>query len=872
MDSLQWQGFLKSCLDILRNGESKFDGLKAINEFIALITLKLVEYKICDFNDTQESSDSKINIGLDCKFTNLYNTYCIFKNDDDKIQKAKDLFDILYNIDRNWDFEDEIDDNLNHISQMRKKNNKLECIIERFGKYTKNLHRLTDNIIDIKTITSFTKHHCRDVQKLVSKIHEIFNNVDINTFTYDAFGNAYEKMIADELSNSSKRNGQYFTKRELISYIINELNITSNDICYDPACGTGGFLLGFKNVVNSKKFIKHNIYGQEYLDEVYKILNFNMLANNCERALEHITRGDSIRLTEKNYHDRVKNKFDVVGANPPFGVSIETRPEEYPIQVKNSVACFLQHIYFSLKDGGRAGVVIDRGILNNGGDKKNSWETKLRKFLLEKTSITKIVNLPTGIFKYTNFATSVIFFTKGTPTTEISYIEGYFKQEDKGKGDKTLYFKEPKMLSIENIKEKNYSLKYDDYFNISEEIVISDKWIKLGDICSTRGGIKHKLEEGITDEPNDYIYLRGQNVQDKYMKVIDFKYLNKIDSSYDSYKIYIGDLYYILVGNVGTCGISNVEGYMSGNLCSLYNFENYNFNKFYVMYFLIFNKPEPSTNAQPNISRDKLKNIKIPNLSLEHQEEIVNFLDEIYEKVNIEDTNKYLKDKPIFNLLINRNYEGFKTVIFLQENIPKLMSELENISMKKTIQVQSIFESYKNQSRIKLLSDISDITFGTRITKANNSIEKTDIYNYPVYGGGGITFYTDTYNRDNETIIISRFGVSPSCVRIIKDKFFLNDSGLSIKSNSLNNNFLKYYLYYNQLHIYNNYTGGQSQQNLIVEKFKNEFKIPVPSLEVQSEIIEKIKLLEDKTSHYNVYEDILKKELDNISEIIDNMV
>ena len=48
MDSNQWQTFLKSCLDILRNGRSKFDGLKAINEFLTLITLKLVEHRIRD--------------------------------------------------------------------------------------------------------------------------------------------------------------------------------------------------------------------------------------------------------------------------------------------------------------------------------------------------------------------------------------------------------------------------------------------------------------------------------------------------------------------------------------------------------------------------------------------------------------------------------------------------------------------------------------------------------------------------------------------------------------------------------------------------------------------------------------------------------
>lgn len=56
---------------------------------------------------------------------------------------------------------------------------------------------------------------------------------------------------------------------------------------------------------------------------------------------------------------------------------------------------------------------------------------------------------------------------------------------------------------------------------------------------------------------------------------------------------------------------------MSGNICSLFNFEKYNYNKKYVMYYLIFNKPKFNKNAQPNISRNILKNIEIPNITLQ---------------------------------------------------------------------------------------------------------------------------------------------------------------------------------------------------------------------------------------------------------------
>lgn len=858
MDTLQWQAFLKSCLDILRNGDSKYDGLKAINEFITLITLKLVENRICEMDNNFDSNDDKIRIGLDCRFTNLYENYCKY-NSDNKLQKAKDLFVLLYDYERMWDIEDELDDDLNHVSQVKKRNNKLECIIHRFNKYTINLNKLTDNVIDVKTLTSFTKDHIYDVQKLIIKIQETFGDIDIEHFTYDAFGDAYEKMIADELGNGSKRNGQYFTKRDLIKYIINELEIKETDVCYDPACGTGGFILGFASKFRkNKKFIKNNIYGQEYLDDVYKTLNFNMLANNYDKALKHISRGDSIRHI--NYHNEVKNKFDVIGANPPFGLSIDVCPKEYPINnIKNSVALFLQHIYFSLKDNGRAGIIIDRGILNNGTDKKNAWEVKLRKFLLEKTNITKIINLPTGIFKHTNFATSVIFFTKGIPTKEIKYIEAYFKDEDKGKGEKQMYLGEEKILTIKEIKEKNYSLKYDDYYKVKEDKQDTMGWLKLGDICNLNRGKTLTLIQIIEGK---YPVIGGGQKPMGYHKEFNRKENTILISQSGSYAGYLSK-YQEKVWASDCFSIESKDNLINENL---------------LWYYLKFNQENiyrlQHGNGQPHVNTNDMKDFLIPNLSLAHQEEIVNFLDEIYQTAKIEDTIKHLKDKPIFNLLIAKNYDGFRDIIFFQENIPKLIFELENIPRKKNLQIQSIFQSYKPQCEIKKLGDIVEIQFGTRITKGKNEVNKTDPKAHPVYGGGDISFYTNEYNRNGETIIISRFGVSPKCVRVVNGKFFLNDSGMSI--NILNNketskNYIKYYLLYFQQNIFNNYASGNAQKNMETEKLKREFKIPVPPLEVQEEIIKRIEALEQESSHYNQYAKMLETELNNIMEIINNM-
>jgi len=854
MDSTQWQSFLKSCLDILRNGSSKFDGLKAINEFITLITLKLTENRIC--NEDEEDSDENYNIpiGEDCKISNLYNEYCTpIKLKD--ANNAKKLFDIIYNKNRIFDIIQEFDDDLNVISETRTRNLNKECVLVRFNSYTsEHLSRITKNTNDKKTLTSFDSIHAKDVQQLIIKIYETFNTIESTIFNYDAFGEAYEKMVADELGNSSKRYGQYFTKRDLIELIINELDIKQTDKCYDPACGTGGFLLGFaKKYKDNKDFINNNICGQEILEEVHMTMAFNMLAYNIDGCLANIKNGDSI---DELYHLKTKELYDVVGANPPFGMSLNCDIKEYPIIVKDSVALFLQHIYFSLKNGGKAGIVIDRGILNNGTDKKNSWEGRLRKFLLENTEITKIINLPTGIFKHTNFATSVIFFTKGKQTTNIKYILGYFKDEDKGKGDKTLLLGNEEIITYQQIKKNNYSLKYDDYFKEKEIKHNMKEWIRLGDVCKLERGKIITVQALINGE---YPVIGGGQKPMGYHDKFNRKEKCILISGSGSYAGYISR--------------NNNKVYAS----DCFSIESNILNEDFLYYYLKLNQENiyklQHGNGQPHVNTNDMINFLIPNLSIEHQEEIINFLDEIYIINKIEDTLKYLKDYPIFNLLINRDYEGFKTIMWYQNNIPQILEEKENISKKKNLYIQSLFNSINDQSKIMRLGDIVNIKFGTRITKGKDEKQKDEPNVYPVYGGGDITFYTDKYNRENETIIISRFGVSPKCVRVINGKIFLNDSGMSIhlKNTNVHINYIKNYLYYNQNTIFNNYTAGNAQLNMETNKLLREFKIPIPSLEVQEQIINKINQLNNNSSHYEQYSKILDNELKLIEETINNM-
>jgi len=144
------------------------------------------------------------------------------------------------------------------------------------------------------------------------------------------------------------------------------------------------------------------------------------------------------------------------------------------------------------------------------------------------------------------------------------------------------------------------------------------------------------------------------------------------------------------------------------------------------------------------------------------------------------------------------------------------------------------------------VSEIIDLNFGTRITKKNNYGSK-----YPVYGGGGESFRTDEYNRENE-MVISRFAMSEICVRFVVGKFFMLDSGFTYsikpeKKNEVLKEYVDRYFLSKQSVIYG-CSRGNAQKNLDVDRFR-DLEIPLPPIEVQKEIVEQIEVKQNAIDH-----------------------
>ena len=104
-------------------------------------------------------------------------------------------------------------------------------------------------------------------------------------------------------------------------------------------------------------------------------------------------------------------RADVILTNPPFGTAKGGgRPtRDFTHSTSNKQLAFLQHIYGSLKPGGRAAVVLPDNVLFEAG-----VGTDIRRDLMHKCNLHTLLRLPTGIFYAQGVKTNVLFFTKGT--------------------------------------------------------------------------------------------------------------------------------------------------------------------------------------------------------------------------------------------------------------------------------------------------------------------------------------------------------------------------------------------------------------------------------------------------------------------------
>ncbi len=236
----------------------------------------------------------------------------------------------------------------------------------------------------------------------------------------DFKGAIYESILEKNGQDKKSGAGQYFTPRALIQAIVDVVDPKITETVADPACGTGGFLLAaFEHMkpqsreIAKQDFLRNNaFFGADNTALVVTLASMNLYLHDIGTKKSPIVCQDSLIDTS----DRM---FDVILANPPFGVRPQGSVEVYAnrpefVKTSDNQVNFLQHIMSIVKTGGRVGVVLPDNVLTDGGA-----TAKVREKLLKDFNLHTILRLPTGIFYANGVKTNVLFFEKGKKTTDI---------------------------------------------------------------------------------------------------------------------------------------------------------------------------------------------------------------------------------------------------------------------------------------------------------------------------------------------------------------------------------------------------------------------------------------------------------------------
>lgn len=156
--------------------------------------------------------------------------------------------------------------------------------------------------------------------------------------------------------------------------------------------------------------------GCELVHDTHRLALMNAMLHNMNGT---ITLGDTLSSLGESFKD-----YDLVLTNPPFGTKKggeRATREDLTFPTSNKQLNFLQHIYRSLKRGGRAAVVLPDNVLFADGDGE-----KIRVDLMDKCNLHTILRLPTGIFYAQGVKTNVLFFTRGQSDTDNTREVWYY--------------------------------------------------------------------------------------------------------------------------------------------------------------------------------------------------------------------------------------------------------------------------------------------------------------------------------------------------------------------------------------------------------------------------------------------------------------
>ncbi len=264
----------------------------------------------------------------------------------------------------------------------------------------------------------------------ITKLLEAIGDLRLGDYadnTIDAFGDAYEYLMAMYASNAGKSGGEYYTPQEVSELLAEITTVSKKEVnkVYDPCCGSGSLLLKFAKVLR-KENVRQGFYGQEINLTTYNLCRINMFLHDVNYNNFDIAHGDT--LTDPKHWD--DEPFDAIVSNPPYSINWEgdanpiliNDPRFSPAGVlapkSKADLAFTMHMLSWLSTSGTAAIVEFPGVLYRSGA-----EQKIRKYLIDNNYVDTVIQLPQDLFFGTGIATCIVVLKKSKKDNRTLFID-----------------------------------------------------------------------------------------------------------------------------------------------------------------------------------------------------------------------------------------------------------------------------------------------------------------------------------------------------------------------------------------------------------------------------------------------------------------
>lgn len=323
---------------------------------------------------------------------------------------------------------------------------------------------------------------------------------------YDFFSTIFEYLIKDYNANGGGNYAEYYTPHAIASImaqlLVNPADNVSNVTCYDPSAGTGTLVIALAHEIGEQNC---SVYTQDISDKSSTMMMLNLILNSMSHSLTHVIQGNTLKHPFHKKEDGSLRKFDYIVSNPPFKLNFSDYHSDLvndpykgrffagvpniPNKDKSGMEiylCFFQHLLYSLKDGGKAAIVVPTGFITA----KSGIAFKIRKHLIDNHFLGGVVSMPSNIFANTGTNVSVVFIDKSGVEKPVLIDASKLGEtiKDNGNQKTKLRPEEIRLIvetfrgkeavddfsvtpSFEEIAEKGYSFSAGQYFDIKIDYV-----------------------------------------------------------------------------------------------------------------------------------------------------------------------------------------------------------------------------------------------------------------------------------------------------------------------------------------------------------------------------------------------------------------